>query len=175
MAITRRTRMARFRAMLMNRFTSLRPHRPRFYLSSFSLPGLTPAGQFAFNVSDRNSNRNIGIYYESMDGSVYYNDQRVSGGPVKVPFYQPPKNTTLFEGTLSPVLGSGDPIWDRIGADGKDGKVAFRLELNSTIRFKVEVWDTHDHEMHVSCDVEVGSDGNMLPEYKEKKCTIYFG
>lgn len=154
---------------------SLRPHRPRFYLSSFTLPGLTPAAPFAFNVSDRNSNRKIGIYFESMDGSVYYMDQRVSGGPIKVPFYQPPKNTTLFQGTLGPVLGQGDPTWGRIKADGKDGRIEFRLELNTTIRFKVELWDTHSHEMYVNCDVELGPDGTMLPEYKDKRCSIYFG
>lgn len=46
---------------------NLRPHRPRFYLQSFSAPGLaqstSPAvnSAFTFNVTDRNSNHKIGM------------------------------------------------------------------------------------------------------------------
>ncbi|PQQ02166.1 protein YLS9 [Prunus yedoensis var. nudiflora] len=61
---------------------SLRPHRPRFHIHAFTVPGLNQETGFAnaeitFNATARNANHDIGIYYDSMDGSVYYKDQRI--------------------------------------------------------------------------------------------------
>ncbi|OAY64848.1 Protein NDR1 [Ananas comosus] len=156
---------------------SLRPHRPRFHLDAFSVPGLAQPGAppaFQFNVTDRNPNRKIGIYYDAMFGSVYYNNRLVGSGPVLFPFYQPPKNTTVVQGTLRPAAPEGDPVWAGFMADAAHGSVQLRLKLNSTIRFKVETWDTHHHHLYVDCDFVAGPDGNLLPLYKGESCPIYF-
>ena len=146
---------------------SLRPHRPRFFLESFTLNQSGSA--ISFNVTDRNPNQNIGIYYEDMNGSVYYFDQRIASGPVMSAFYQPPKNTTLIQGQLGSVAG-GPPLSQITG----NQSTALRFELSSTIQFKVRTWDTHHHRMHVSCDLAVGADGNLLPQYVNERCSIYF-
>ncbi|XP_072988791.1 NDR1/HIN1-like protein 26 [Typha latifolia] len=156
---------------------SLRPHRPRFHLSSFSISGITQPASSAviFNVTDRNRNKKIGIYYDTMYGSVYYFDRLIGSGPVLFPFYQPPKNTTSLQGTFS-LAGPkvGDSNWGQFSANVAAGRVQLRFELNSTIRFKVKVWDTHRHHLHVECNLVVGGDGNMLASYKDEKCSIYF-
>lgn len=154
---------------------SLRPHRPRFYLNSFSLarPGggssSSPVAAAAFNVSDRNPNQNVGIYYGDVTGSVYHRDGLVASGHVMDQFYQPSKSTTLMQGQLPAAANATLP-----SADAGTGRVELRFELQSTIRFKVNMWDSRRHNMHVSCDVVVGGDGNLLPEYVNERCSIYF-
>nr|ABA94463.1 hypothetical protein LOC_Os11g37680 [Oryza sativa Japonica Group] len=56
---------------------SLRPHRPRFAVVSFTVvsPPATGGGghqKVAFNVSDRNPNRHIGIHYDATRAAVLY-------------------------------------------------------------------------------------------------------
>ncbi|XP_010932002.1 NDR1/HIN1-like protein 26 [Elaeis guineensis] len=161
---------------------SLRPHRPRFYLSSFSVPAVAQPpsallnSPISFNVTDRNPNGNIGIYYDVVYASVYHRDQLVGSGPVLNPFYQPHKNTTVVVGDLTGTApAAGDALAAELSGDAAAGRVEFRLELKSVIRFRVKTWDTHHHTLHVQCDVVVGSDGNLLAGYRDKRCSIYFG
>ncbi|KAL5775390.1 hypothetical protein ACOSP7_012947 [Xanthoceras sorbifolium] len=165
-----------------NLWLSLRPHRPRFHVHGGPgfIQGLDqPAGfenaQIAFNVTARNSNQHIGIYYYSMEGLVYYRDQRVGSTPLKDPFYQEPKTTTVLDATLSgATLTVSSQRWNEFLNDRGKGKVAFRLEIRSTIRFRVSTWDSKRHTMHATCDVVVGPNGSILPISKDKRCPVYF-
>ncbi|XP_020577601.1 NDR1/HIN1-like protein 2 [Phalaenopsis equestris] len=145
---------------------SLRPHRPRFYLSSFSTPSFSAV---TFDISDRNPNSKIAIYYSDISATVFYDNQQLTNGIVQSAFYQPPKNTTEIVGQL--VIASGQ----NIARDASIGRVSLRLELNSIVQFKLSTWDTHHHNMHISCDLAVGSDGNLLPEFQGERCSLYFG
>ncbi|KAI3892917.1 hypothetical protein MKX03_000270 [Papaver bracteatum] len=132
---------------------SLRPHRPRFHMRNFSVSGLNQENglenaRIAFDVTARNSNQNIGIFYDAMDGTVFCQEKPVGTTPLLFPFYQSPKNTTWIHGEV------GNKFINELGG----GKVAFRLELTSTIRFKVSTWDSKRHRMHATCLVEVGQD-----------------
>lgn len=151
-------------------FLSLRPHRPRFYLNSFTVN--QPGSPLTFNVSDRNPNHDIVIYYSDMNGSVYYFDQVIASGLVMAGFFQPAKNTTLIQGQLGSA--ASDSVLSQITAAQSTGRLQLRLLLESTIRFKVKTWDTHNHKLHVSCEFAVGADGNLLPEYVKERCPIYF-
>lgn len=159
---------------------NLRPHRPRFHVQEFSIPGLTQENGFenatiTFNVSTRNANHNIGIHYDSMDSSVYYKDQRIGGTPLLFPFYQQPKNTTVVFGVLSgPTLTVNSQRWMEFMTDRAAGVVAFRLELTSTIRFKLSAWDSKRHRMHANCNVQIGQDGLLSTPLKERRCPVYF-
>ncbi|XP_004496781.1 NDR1/HIN1-like protein 26 [Cicer arietinum] len=159
---------------------SLRPHRPRFFIHEFTLPGLAQQSsygnaQVTFKVNARNSNQNIGVYYESMDGSVYYRNQKIGSIPLLSSFYQGPKNTTevdgVFSGTTLTISSQG---WSEIQNDRDDGSVMFSLELTSVIKFKISTWGSKRHKMHANCDVAVGPDGSLLHIYKDKKCPVYF-
>ncbi|WOK91877.1 NDR1/HIN1-Like protein 3-like [Canna indica] len=160
---------------------SLRPHRPRFHLAAFAIPGIAhPAGlagsAISFRVTDRNPNQDIGIYYGVISGSVFYKNRLIaSGSQVMSPFYQPPKNTTVIAGKVAGArIKAGSALATQLPGIAAGGRVELRFELRSTIRFKVKVWDTHQHNLHVECLVAVGSDGNILPESKDIKCSIYF-
>lgn len=153
---------------------SLRPHRPRFFIQDFSIP--EGNSQIVYSVTARNSNQNIGVYYDSVQVAVFYQeDQNIGGSPVLFPFYQEPKNTTVIAGTLSgPGLTATGQQWQQIAADRARGDAVFRLEITSVIRFKISSWDSKRHRMHANCPVHVGSDGSILWDYKEKRCPVYF-
>ncbi|KAK7357532.1 hypothetical protein VNO80_16821 [Phaseolus coccineus] len=159
---------------------SLRPHRPRFHIHEFNMPGLTQNSGFinaviAFAVSARNSNQNIGINYESMEGAVFYRDQKIGYMPLLFPFYQEPKNTTEVGGELSGAsLTVSSERWSEFQSDRADGSVVFRLELTSVIRFKISSWESKRHTMHANCDAGVGPDGSLLTNFKDKRCPVYF-
>lgn len=159
---------------------SLRPHRPRFYVGDFSIPGLAQPNGFAnaqviFNVTDRNPNQHIGIYYDAMQVTLYYQDQEIGGASLLFPFYQGSKNTTVLYGVLSgATLTVSNQRWMEFQNALSQGVVIFRLQLTSTIRFKVTTWDSKHHKMHANCDVGVGSDGSILAIYRDKRCPTYF-
>ncbi|CAI9087745.1 OLC1v1021897C1 [Oldenlandia corymbosa var. corymbosa] len=159
---------------------SLRPHRPRFHIRDFSIPAITQANGFQnaqinFNVTARNPNANIGVYYDSTHVSVWYDDQSVGATPVLFPFYQGPKNTTIIDGSLSgATLTVDNQRWQEFVSDRSQGRVVFKLEVTSVIRFKISSWNSKRHTMHANCDAEVGSDGSILETSKNKRCPVYF-
>lgn len=159
---------------------SLRPHRPRIYMHEFSVPDLNQVTGFenaniSFNVTVRNSNLNIGIYYGSFDSSIYYRDQKIGSIPLLDPFYQEPKHTKIINGAFSgATLAMNSQHWEEFMHDRSRGTVVFRLELTSSIRFKVSSWISKHHRMHANCDVSVGQNGFILPISKETRCPVYF-
>ncbi|CAH2047930.1 unnamed protein product [Thlaspi arvense] len=159
---------------------SLRPHRPRFHISGFSLPGLGKPDGFetahiSFKITAHNPNQNVGVYYDSMDGSVFYKEKRVGSTNLTHPFYQDPKNTSWIEGALrGPTMAVNKDRWMEMGRDRDQGKVVFRLEVVSVIRFKVYTWHSKSHRMHANCYIEVGWDGMLLSGTKDKRCPVYF-
>lgn len=153
---------------------SLRPHRPRFFIQDFSIP--EGNSKIVYSVTARNSNQNIGVYYDSVQVAVFYQeDQNIGGSQVLFPFYQEPKNTTVIGGTLSgPSLTATGQQWQQIAADRARGNAVFRLEITSVIRFKISSWDSKRHRMHANCPVHIGPDGSILRDYKDKRCPVYF-
>ncbi|KAL6992710.1 hypothetical protein U1Q18_010824 [Sarracenia purpurea var. burkii] len=159
---------------------SLRPHRPRFRIHDFSIPGLAqPNGfqnvQVIFNITARNPNQNIGIHYDAMQVNLYYQDQGIGGTSLLFPFFQPPKNTTVLYGVLSgATLTVNNQRWQQFQADLGQGVVIFRVDITSTIRFKISKWNSKRHKSHANCEVGVGPDGSILASYRDKRCPVYF-
>uniref|UniRef100_A0A0D3G0P6 Late embryogenesis abundant protein LEA-2 subgroup domain-containing protein n=1 Tax=Oryza barthii TaxID=65489 RepID=A0A0D3G0P6_9ORYZ len=46
--------------------------------------------------------------------------------------------------------------------------------VRSRIRVRVAFWGSHWHPVHATCDVVVGPDGQLLPEFQQKRCGIDF-
>ncbi|KAF7840673.1 NDR1/HIN1-like protein 26 [Senna tora] len=138
---------------------SLRPHRPRIHIHGFSVPGLGQESGFenariSFRVAVRNANQNIGIYYEDMNGSVYYRDQKIGSTPLQFPSYQGPKNTTAVDGVLSgATLTVSSQRWTEFLSDKAEGRVVFRLDLTALTRFKISSWESKRQRIHAQCDV----------------------
>lgn len=152
---------------------SLRPHRPRLHVISFSVTGLLNQlngfrnASIVFNVTARNPNRNVDIYYDGMKGNVFYSEQQLGlKTPLLLPFRQPRKNTTYVNGVFTGAsLAVTDESWKQVLAGGSG---VFRLELTSGIRFKVAKWKTRHRRMDASCVVSVGPDGQIASAYKSK-------
>lgn len=159
---------------------SLRPHRPRFHVQEFSIPDLGHEGgfqnaQIIYNLTARNTNQKIGVYYDSMELTVYYQDQSIGGSPLLFPFYQEPKNTTVIAGALGGAsLTVTSQRWQQFMAEMARGEVVFRADVTSTIRFKISTWGSKRHKMHANCPVGVGPDGLILPSYRDRRCPVYF-
>ncbi|KAM7255012.1 hypothetical protein ACFE04_020253 [Oxalis oulophora] len=155
---------------------SLRPHRPRFHIREFSIPGLSQADGFEnaeiiFNFTIRNPNQQIGIYYDSMACTVYYRDQKIGAKPLLYPFYQDSKNTTIVNDRLSgATLTVNSQRWTEFLNDRSLGTVVFQLDITSAIKFHIFSWESHRHRMHATCDVSVGPDGLILPISKDMRC-----
>lgn len=156
---------------------SLRPHRPRFHMHDFSIPiaGFENA-HVNFNVTARNPNQGIGIYYDAMQVALFYDEQSIGSTSLLNPFYQEPKNTTVLAGDLitGSTLTVTNQMWQQIMANLAQGTAVFRLELTSTFRFKISSWDSRHHRMHANCPVGVGTDGLITAQYKDKRCPVYF-
>ncbi|KAH6773791.1 Late embryogenesis abundant hydroxyproline-rich glycoprotein family [Perilla frutescens var. frutescens] len=159
---------------------SLRPHRPRFHVQEFSIPALAQQGGFEnaaviYNITARNANQIMGVYYDSMHLAVYYQEQIIGGSPVLFPFYQKPKNTTVIAGQLSgATLRVSNERWEQFMADLERGELLFRIDITSTIRFRISSWHSKHHKMHAHCPVGVGPDAFILPNYPDKRCRLYF-
>ncbi|CAN7073735.1 unnamed protein product [Brassica oleracea var. botrytis] len=159
---------------------SLRPHRPRVHIREFSLPGLGKTDGFetshiSFKITVHNPNQKVGVYYDSMEGSVYYKEKRVGSTKLTHPLYQDPKNTSLVEGDLrGSTMAVNKDRWKEMGRDRNQGKVVFRLDVVSVIGFKVYSWHSKMHRMHANCYIEVGWDGMLLSKTKDKRCPVYF-
>ncbi|CAN8277134.1 unnamed protein product [Cochlearia groenlandica] len=156
---------------------SLRPHRPRFHIQDFVVQGLDQpeAARFAFNVTILNPNQHMGVYFDSMDGFIYYKDQRVGSSPLLDPFFQQPSNTTIVTRTLTGAsLNVNSNRWTEFSNDRALGTIGFRLDIVSNIRFKLHRWISKHHRMHSNCEIVVGRDGLILPKFNHKRCPVYF-
>ncbi|KAJ0257996.1 Late embryogenesis abundant [Hirschfeldia incana] len=159
---------------------NIRPHRPRFHIREFALPGLGSTDGFdtshiSFKITAHNPNKKVSVFYDSMEGSVYYKEKRVGSTNLTHPLYQDPKDTNLIEGVLrGPTMAVNKDRWKQMGRDRNQGKVVFRLDVVSVIRFKVYSWHSKRHKMHANCYIEVGWDGMLLSRTKDKRCPVYF-
>ncbi|XP_062185010.1 NDR1/HIN1-like protein 26 [Phragmites australis] len=159
-------------------YLAVRPHRPRFHVTAFSAAGIPSGGPVVLSgqLSVHNPNHDVAFFFDRLYMSVQYrggevvSDQDLTGGPL----YQPPKSTSpvAFQGVeVAPATVGGQMARD--AADG--GTVAVTVKVRSRIRARLAFWgNRHWHPLHVSCDVAVGPDGQLLPEYQQKRCSIDF-
>ncbi|GLJ21144.1 hypothetical protein SUGI_0386750 [Cryptomeria japonica] len=157
----------------------LQPHRPRYYVDYGSVSLLNVEGKIlntkmTFNVTSRNPNKRIGIYYDKMEGYVYYGDQRIAGAYI-APFYQGHKTTTIIKPILTGhyVLLKDDLSKDLV-MEHTSGAVDLRLKLYAKLRFKVGSWKSRHYHMRVKCDVWMKVSDNNGGTFSPKRCNVYF-
>ncbi|CAL1397736.1 unnamed protein product [Linum trigynum] len=157
---------------------SLRPHEPKFHVHNFSVLGLADHGfesvRFVYNVSVRNSNRRVGISYDTLTTAIYHNGRPIGITPSFNSFDQEPKTTlyishVLTGGAIAAAAGSGD-TWKEIVGDRGSGKVEFQLELRTSLRYERTMWDLRRHGVRAKCQVPVGGDGALLAGYVGQEC-----
>uniref|UniRef100_A0A0E0KVK0 Late embryogenesis abundant protein LEA-2 subgroup domain-containing protein n=1 Tax=Oryza punctata TaxID=4537 RepID=A0A0E0KVK0_ORYPU len=157
----------------------VRPHRPRFHVAAFTAAGVQSGGPVALSgqLTVHNPNHDLAFFFDRIFMSVQYRDGEVvegkdlTGGPL----YEPPKSTSPvgFEGVAVPA-GAATDMMARDAGGGGGGRVAFTVKVRSRIRVRVAFWGSHWHPVHATCDVVVGPDGQLLPEFQQKRCGIDF-
>lgn len=157
----------------------VRPHKPRYYVDYASLSQLNitekiPNSRMEFNVTVRNPNGKMGIYYHKMDWNVYHEDQRIASSYLP-PFYQHHKNTTF----LHPVVTGQQNLTSRNDQKNSSrGALEMILRLHSKVRFKVWFLKSWDFKMRVNCDhiyVNVyQNNSHGVNSFNRTICSVHF-
>ncbi|KAF5473929.1 hypothetical protein F2P56_005876 [Juglans regia] len=159
----------------------LRPNNLKFHvtdaaLTQFNLSTTNNMLQYnlALNVTVRNPNKRIGIYYDTIQANAYYEDQRFDSESL-TRFYQGHKNTTV----LSPVfvgqqlVSLGTSELSKFNSEKSNGIYSIDLKLRLRIRVKVG-WIKFGHfKPKINCDLKVplSSNGSSASSFETTKCS----
>ncbi|KAL0555284.1 hypothetical protein IC582_009227 [Cucumis melo] len=159
-----------------------RPHKLTFHvtdaeLTRFNISGNQLHYNMALNLTVRNPNNRIGVYYDVIEASPFYKDQRLNTQWLP-PFYQDHKTTTV----LSPhfngqqiVFLAGDKLTEFNGetlAGVFNVDLTFRLQL----RLKVGAVRIGKFKPKVNCELKVPlkSNANSFTFFQTTRCDFDF-
>ncbi|KAL9679390.1 hypothetical protein QQ045_017249 [Rhodiola kirilowii] len=141
-------------------------------LTQFDLANSTLKYNLDFNVSVRNPNSRIGIYYDVIEANAYYKDSRFSTVNL-TPFYQGHKNTShlqmVFKGQQVITVDSGK------FASEKATQV-FNVELRMRLRVRFRLIQllkirVGKFKGKVDCELSVPVSGSGVA-FQAKRCDI---
>lgn len=139
----------------------VRPHKVKFEvneatLTEFNLSNNTLYYDLALNMTIRNPNKRLGIYYDKIEASPYYEDQRLTTITL-TPFYQGHKNTTVLEPAFTGqnmVLLSGSELTS-YNSENASGVYSVNVKFSLRVRFKLGKIKTPKYKPKVDCDLTV--------------------
>ncbi|XVE75875.1 hypothetical protein DITRI_Ditri12bG0126800 [Diplodiscus trichospermus] len=157
-----------------------RPNRVKFHvtdvsLTEFNLTNNTLHYNLAVNMTVRNPNKRIGIYYDRIEARAYYEDQRFDMQTL-TPFYQGHKNTSFLNPVFSGqhlVTFGGDQTNSEFNEDRTSGIYDIDVKLYLRIRFKVGKIKTGRFKPKISCDLKVPLNATS-GAFKTTKCDLDF-
>lgn len=143
---------------------SLRTSNPKCSIEQFYLPALDRSlnkpndTTLQFKLKLENTNKDKGVYYDDVNLTISEvpNGSHVIGSSVIPKFYQGHKKTAEKNGTAEIDKG----VVSR--AVSGNGKVVFRVDLVTKVRFKIIAWQTKRHKIKVGADVEVNDKGTKV-------------
>ncbi|KAJ4978930.1 hypothetical protein NE237_009710 [Protea cynaroides] len=160
----------------------LRPSKIKFYvvdasLTEFNLTGNNLSYDLAVNITVRNPNKRIGVYYDNIEARAYY-DNILFGSTSLSPFYQGHKNTSMlnpaFQGESQMVLDS--QAQSDFSTETSAGAYYVDVKLYLKVRFKVGAIKTSRVKPEVECDLKVPlvSNRNSAGGFSTTKCHFDF-
>ncbi|XP_030531855.1 NDR1/HIN1-like protein 3 [Rhodamnia argentea] len=124
------------------------------------------------NLTIRNPNRRIGIYYDRIEARTFYGGQRFDSEDLAT-FYQGHKNTATlsptFEGQHVVVLGSGEA--DDFNTQKAAGVYKIDMKLYMRVRFKLGRIKTFRMRPRVKCGLKVPLSSSSAT-FQTEKCEI---
>lgn len=158
---------------------ALRPQRPKFHVENVTVSQLKVINNelnatMQFNMSARNPNKKMGIYYDLIGVGASYRHQKI--GWNRLPgFYQGHKNTTVITFPLSAQsLFLTTDLSSHLLGDRATGSVDMTVRLDAIVRFKVGSWRTREHSMSVYCDVSVDWNNSTTGRLSQNEgCTVF--
>ncbi|KAK1561954.1 hypothetical protein Q3G72_003776 [Acer saccharum] len=110
--------------------------------------------RLALDITIRNPNKKIGVYYDRIEAGAYYEDQRLKSVSI-TPFYQGHKNTTvlnvMFEGQ-QPLFGEGIQDFTQ---EKTSGIYSVDVKLYLRIRFKLGKVKSPRLKPRIDCELKV--------------------
>ncbi|KAJ3707636.1 hypothetical protein LUZ61_011341 [Rhynchospora tenuis] len=157
----------------------LRPNEIKVHATSASLKQFTLSNgsldyDLDVNISIRNPNRRIGLYYDYIEAQAYYDDSRFGFDNSLQTFYQGHKNTSyiepVFKGKNALV---GDSIASTYNKEKSDGYYNIEVKVRPKLRLKIWIFKIKHIKPKVSCDLKVPVPGTS-GSFKETKCDVDF-
>lgn len=147
-----------------------RPNKVNFHvtdtnLTQFNLTANQLTFNLALNVTVRNPNSRIGVYYDTIEATAVYKDQRLQTQTLP-PFYQGQKTTAVLRPVFvgqQLVLLSGRGLTE-FNAEKLAGVYDIEVELDLRIRLKSGVLKIGKFKPKVNCEfkVPVSSGGSSV-------------
>lgn len=110
----------------------------------------------ALNITVRNPNKRLGIYYDYIEARALYQDARFHSDFLD-PFYQGHKNTSelnpVFKGQQAIALGADQT--SELNKEKTSGVYDIDVKLYLKVRFKLGVFKTKTLKPKVHCDLRV--------------------
>ncbi|XP_022766974.1 NDR1/HIN1-like protein 10 [Durio zibethinus] len=157
-----------------------RPNRIKVHVTDVSLTefNLTSNNTLNYNLvvnmTVRNPNRRIGIYYDRIEARAYYEDQRFDTQTLN-PFYQGHKNTSflnpVFSGEHFVSLGAEET--SKFNEETTNGLYSIDVKLYLRIRLKIGRIKTGRFKPKISCDLKVplsSGNGSLAGALETTKC-----
>ncbi|GAA0142588.1 hypothetical protein LIER_03451 [Lithospermum erythrorhizon] len=141
-----------------------RPNMLKFYTTNatltqfnFNTNNNTLYYNLALNVTIRNPNKRIGIYYDAFELRGLYEGKRFGSTNVQ-PFYQGHKNSTFLENVVlkgQSVLVLGDDGISEYNKDKDEEKYDVDLKIYLRLRFKVGLIKSSKFKPRINCGLKV--------------------
>lgn len=159
-----------------------RPNRVNFHANQASLTQFNFTGNgtlhynLALNITVRNPNKRIGVYYDRIEARASYHDARFDAVTL-TPFYQGHKNTSYlrpaFDGQNLVLLGSkGKTEYNK---ERDSGVYNIDVDLYLRVRFKLGWFKTSRFKPEVKCGLKVPISSSGAGTMETTKCDIdYF-
>ncbi|KAJ0969652.1 hypothetical protein J5N97_022529 [Dioscorea zingiberensis] len=168
---------------LVLRPNEIKPYVETATLSKFDLSNNTNNNiilnyNLSMDLSIRNPNKRIGIYYDYIESQALYDDSRI-GFKILEPFYQGHKNTTV----LHPEFGSrtamlGDSVANTYKREKGEGFFYVDVKLYTKLRLKIWIFKFHGFKPEIDCMLKlpVPSNGTAttVSTYERTKCDVHY-
>ncbi|GJN01269.1 hypothetical protein PR202_ga18522 [Eleusine coracana subsp. coracana] len=158
-----------------------RPHMIAATVDSAALAqfDLAPNSALAYNLSVditvRNPNKRVGLYYDDVESLALFQDQRF--GYVQLDsFYQGTEESTK----VSPQFHGQQPLQGDVNAANfrsqqTDGKFDVEVKLNARLRVKVWAFKVRGPKARITCPLSVPAPGNNAgATFKPTDCKVWF-
>ncbi|MCO5571981.1 hypothetical protein L7F22_025741 [Adiantum nelumboides] len=127
-----------------------------------------------FNVSAENPNKKIGIFYDAVDVTLFYDDQNIGQGSIPA-FYQGHRNTTLL---LLHMKGQDVGLTSTVGSTLRttlsvaSNSIFLHARTLAEVRIKVGSWKSRASKFQIDCNVEMSNPTAPNPRLLSKSCSF---
>ncbi|KAL3532157.1 hypothetical protein ACH5RR_005678 [Cinchona calisaya] len=168
-------------AIILVLWLVFRPSKVKFYATDASLTQFdlsttnnTLYYNLALNMTIRNPNKRIGIYYDSIEARAFYQGQRFSTVTLD-PFYQPRKNTSSLHAVFhsQQLVTLGDQI-SNYNDDKNSGIYNIDVKLYMRIRLKFAILRSPKVKPKIECDLKIplDSNGQSSGSFESTRCGL---